>query len=495
MSDKNYSRRKFLKTVGSATAALPFLSAPTSFEKKVERDEEMDQHNVIFILSDDHRWDFMSHMNTPNFLETPNMDRMIEGGVHLENAYVTTSLCSPSRASILTGLYTHNHGVADNQTLVPEELTFFPEMLREAGYETAFVGKWHMGHSSAEPRRGFDHWVSFRGQGTYFNPTLNVNGEQVRRKGYITDILTDYALEWLNRDHDKPFFLFLSHKAVHAGFRPAPRHKGKYSDVRLDLPPTYADTEENYRGKPEWVKRQRNSFHGVDYTFHGNQSFEEVYRGYCESLLALDEGIGEVLDWVDASDDADQTLTMYMGDNGFCLGEHGLIDKRHMYEPSIRVPLIAYGPGIIEKGVKVDEMVQNIDLTPTILEAAGLKAPEEMDGRSFFPLLQGDSTGDWRKEIFYEYFWEYAFPHTPTVFGVKTQKYKYMYYHGIWDINELYDMENDPHEQFNLIDHPEMTKLKRDLRERVFDWLERTGGMQIPLRPPGNWRADRYLLD
>jgi N-acetylglucosamine-6-sulfatase len=455
--------------------------------------------NVVFILSDDHRYDFMGfHEESPDFLETPAMDRMANEGAHLANAFVTTSLCSPSRASILTGQYAHRHGVVDNSTLVPENTEFFARQLQNTDYQTAFVGKWHMGASNADPRPGFDHWVSFRGQGVYYNPTLNVNGETVERDGYMTDLLTDYALDWLRQREgsEEPFFLYLSHKAVHADFQPAERHRGRYADVAPDYPPSMANVESNYRNKPDWVREQRFSWHGVDHLYHGRTSFDSFYRRYAETLLALDESIGQVLDYLDESGLAENTLVVYMGDNGFLLGEHGLIDKRNAYEESIRVPMLAWAPGFIEPGTVVGAQVRNIDVTPTILDLAGASMPEDhtIDGQSFLSTLQGEQP-ETDRTFLYEYYWEYAFPHTPTVFALRDDQYKYIYYHGIWDLNGFYDLQNDPNERQNLIHVPAYQDEIRSMRNELWQRLEATGGMQIPLRPSGSFQAGERLLD
>ncbi len=477
---------------GFGAGAVPADASAAEAPALQQIAQAQDPRNVVFILSDDHRYDFLGFMDapgTPEWLETPNLDRMAAEGAHFENAFVTTSLCSPSRASILTGQFAHQHGVIDNQHQVPEGTVFFPEYLQDIGYETAFIGKWHMGRSSAEPRKGFDHWVSFRGQGRYFNPTFNVNGETVEREGYMTDLITEYALDWLeSRDANKPFFLYLSHKAVHHGFRPAPRHEGRYAGMEIDYPETMADTEENYAGKPEWLEEQRDSMHGVDWLFHGNMQFDELYRRYSETLLALDEGVGAVLDHLDTSGLADNTLTMYMGDNGFYLGEHGVIDKRSAYEESIRVPLLAWAPGLIEPGTKVTELVANLDIGPSTLHAAGLEAPGYMVGRSFIPLLEGDEI-PWREHIFYEYFWEEAFPQQPTMFSVRSDRYKYIWYYGIWSANELYDLGADPQEQNNLIDEEAYQERIEEMEDRLFDILVATDGMQIPLRRPPRWEG------
>jgi len=482
--DRSLSRRRFLESLGiTAAASLFFQSCVKPFHLTVSG-KKTKFRNIIFILSDDHRHDFMGFMGRPAFLNTPNMDRLARNGTHLKNAFVTTSLCSPSRASIFTGQYSHRHGVIDNQTDIPDGTIFFPEYLQNAGYETAFFGKWHMGHDTDRPRPGFNKWVSFKGQGVYYNPEINVDGRIERVKGYISDILTDYALNWLinERDPGKPFFLFLSHKAVHAMFKPAERHLGLYDNEKIEYPATMADTEENYQGKPRWVREQRNSWHGVDYMYHGAMDFDTFYRRYCETLLGIDDSIGRVLDCLEENDLNQSTMMMYMGDNGFSFGEHGLIDKRHMYEESIRVPFIASCPGLIEPGTTVHPMVQNIDIAPTLLEWAGAEVPAYMNGMSMLPLFNGKKDPVWRDSIFYEYYWEWNYPQTPTVHGIRTEQYKYMHYHGIWDDDELYDIESDPDEMQNLIHEPEFQDIVKDLNNRVFEWLDKTQGLNIPLR-------------
>ncbi len=486
------NRRDFLRSAGTASLLLGLRSA--SAEQKVPALQKLPgrkPRNVVFILSDDHRYDFMGFMGKVKFLETPNMDRLARAGAHIQNAFVTTSLCSPSRASILTGLLSHKHGVVDNQTDIQPGLVFFPQYLQQLGYETAFMGKWHMGHDSDEARPGFDRWISFRGQGEYYNCELNVDGRKVRTTKHISDELTDYAVDWLRQKRSKPFFLYLSHKAVHGMFEPAKRHLGRYEDVKLEYPVTMADTEENYRGKPAWVKEQRNSWHGVDYMYHGQMDFDTFYKRYCETLLSIDESIGRVLDCLKEMGQLESTLVLYMGDNGFCFGEHGLIDKRHMYEPSMRVPLLAYCPELIKPGTKVPQLVQNIDIAPTVLEAAGAQPPEQMDGRSLLPLLAGQRV-PWRDTIFYEYYWEANYPQTPTTYGVRTDRWKFIHYHGVWDTDELYDLQNDPDERQNLIDAPQHLKLVSSLRKQMYDWLEQTNGMQIPVRREIGFKGDKH---
>ena len=460
--------------------------APNDIQK-LETIAHQNKMNVIFILTDDHRYDFMGFTGRISWLKTPALDQLANGGAYFKNAFVTTSLCSPSRASILTGQYSHVHTIVDNIAPEPKNLVYFPQYLQQAGYQTSFFGKWHMGEDNDNPRPGFDHWESFKGQGVYFNPLLNINGKYVQYKDstYITDLLTGHALDWLkNRDTKKPFFLYLSHKAVHAPVAPAPRHRGMYANKKFTLPPTYYQTlNDDYKVLkwPEWVKQQRYSWHGVDYIFHTHQTVEEMAQVYCETLMAVDESVGSVLKYLKENGLDQNTMIIYMGDNGFSFGEHGLVDKRHFYEESVKVPFIVYAPGLFKGGKTITKMVQNVDVAPTILEMAGLKKPDYMPGYSFTKILKGDTT-KWRDKIFYEYYWEYDFPMTPTVFGVRTDKYKYIRYNGIWDQNELYDLEKDPNEMYNLIEKPEYEEIAKKMAGELYDWLEQTNGMKIPLK-------------
>ncbi len=459
------NRRQFL--AASAVAAAPAK-----------------RRNVIFILSDDHRYDAMGFLKAQPWLRTPQMDRMANEGVHFKNAFVTTALCSPSRASVLTGVYAHRHRIVDNNTPIPAGTTFFPTYLQKAGYKTGFFGKWHMGAETDAPKPGFDQWVSFRGQGTYLpNPNgLNVNGKKVPQKGYITDELTDYAVEWMRTlPKNQPYFLYLSHKAVHAEFQPAKRHEGMYKDAKFAYPPTMAADGEMAQNRPTWVKNQRNSWHGVDYPYHSTLDIADYYKRYAETLMAVDESIGRVFDELKTRGELDSTLVIYMGDNGFAFGEHGLIDKRTAYEESMRVPLLARCPELFGGGKTVKEVVAGIDIMPTVLATAGAAGPKGLDGMNWLPLVQGQQV-PWRKELLYEYYWERNFPQTPTMHSLRGERYKFIRYQGIWDTDELYDMQEDPLESRNLIADPRVADVVKQMRERLFDVLEKTDGMNIPLQ-------------
>ena len=464
--------------------------------------------NIIYILSDDHRYDAMGFMNKIEGLQTPGMDMMAAEGMHLKNAFVSTALCSPSRASILTGQYAHTHTVVDNDAPLPANLTFFPQYMQKKGYQTSFFGKWHMGNTDDKPQPGFDHWESFQGQGTYYDVVLNINGKRTPHKGaYTTDLLTEHAIDWMQkRDKKKPFFVYLSHKGVHAEFEPAARHKGKYANLPIICPPsmyltvtdsskhygimTAPKTKVNFMDIPEWVRKQRYSWHGVDYMYHGAIPFDDFYHRYLETLQAVDESVERVIKWVKDQGLQENTMVVYMGDNGFSFGEHGLIDKRHAYEESMRVPLLMWAPGMIKPASVVEQVVMNVDLAPTFLELAGITKPAQMQGYSFADILKGKKV-DWKRDnVFYEYYWEAAFPQTPTTFAVRSNRYKYIYYNGVWDINELFDLKNDPYEMNNLIRDTAYRKIGIQLKEELFNWLKETDGLQIPLKPTINNRFD-----
>ncbi len=467
--------------------------------------------NVIFILSDDHRYDFMGFTGRVPGLQTPNMDRLAKEGAFLRNAFVTTALCSPSRASILTGQYAHTHTVVDNQSPAPASLIYFPQYLQKAGYQTAFFGKWHMGGETDDPRPGFNEWVSFRGQGVYYNPLLNINGKHVQYKdsAYITDILTDLSLDWLKkRDKNKPFFLYLSHKAVHEREAPAKRDVDAYKDLPIRYPVSMyasagpqskkftrgnqADTSGyffNYTDIPNWVRAQRHSWHGVDYMYNETITFDEFYQRYLETLLGVDNSIGRVLAYLKENGLDEQTLVIYMGDNGFAFGEHGLIDKRTAYEESMRVPLLARCPALIKPGITIEQMILNLDIAPTVLELAGIRKPAQVQGYSFVPLLKSQQI-PWRDRLFYEYYWENAFPQTPTQYAVRTDQYKFIRTQGTWDIDQLFDLKKDPYEINNLIRDPAMQETAKQLNKELWEWLGKTNGMQIPLKPINELKGD-----
>ena len=453
--------------------------------------------NVVFILVDDLRLDGLGFLQPG--IKTPNIDLLAKKGSYFPNTVVTSSLCSPSRATILTGMTARNHGIVDNNNSSEDGLTFFPRYLQQAGYQTAFFGKWHMGSDSDAPRPGFDKWLSFKGQGNYYPTTglrpaqvaagqvnmFNVDGKEVAQKGYITDELTDYAVNWLERERDpkKPFFLYLSHKAVHSDPLPAARYAHQYDGVKFRLPPSSANTPENYKGKPMWVFNQRNTWHGIDFFYNSDMTMQEYLRYYYSTLSAVDDSVGRVLQYLRKAGLEKDTLVVFTSDNGFQVGEHGLIDKRTAYEPSVKVPLVMYEPGTVPAGVVNTGRVRNLDFAPTFLDLAGAGRPAQFEGVSAWPLVTGKvAVKDWKAPDFvYEYYWEWTFPMTPGTFAIERGNVKYIQYYGIYDTEELYDLAADPDEMHNLIDDPAWFDKKQELRAALHQQLaDRNGRHVIP---------------
>ncbi len=426
---KRTTRRGFLAGLGagfSGSFATARAAAPA-------------RPNFIFILTDDQRWDALGIMGHP-CLKTPNMDRIAKEGVRFANAFVTTSLCSPSRASFLSGKYTRRHGVKDNSTEVTS-LESFATILQRSGYDTAQIGKWHMGESDARP--GFAHTVTFPGQGVYNDPVLTVNGRKEKVPGYLTDILTERSVEWLERRRSAPFCLFLGHKACHLPTIPPPRHLNVCADAPLPTPPS---VNSDLTQKPGWVSvRADSKLGGV----RKHPDFTGAYRSYMQTLPSVDEGIGRIFETLEKSGQLDSTVLIFCGDNGFLHGEHQLTNKRAAYEESIRIPFLMRYPKAIRAGTVVDSMVLNIDLAPTMLRLAGLPVPRSMQGKSLLPTFRKPKMR-LRDRFFYEYFEEPGFLETPTMEGMRTLRWKYVTYPVNPETEELYDLWNDPYEQTNL---------------------------------------------
>jgi N-acetylglucosamine-6-sulfatase len=447
--------------------------------------------SFVVIVADDMARDLFGAGHRFPFLELPNLDRLAARGVQFDRAFVTTSLCSPSRASMLTGLYAHSHGVLTNESgdLRPG-LDTYARLLQAAGYKTAFVGKWHMDSSTDAPRPGFDYWVSFRGQGVYEDPVLNENGRSVKRTGYVTDILTDYAVQWLRARGSEPFLLVLCHKASHDPFLPAPRHVGAFPDAALPPP---ANFEDSFLAKPSWQRRYvmcggtaaglarcpdppPSELPPWPWPAHDSRRLD-----YLRTLLALDDSVGSVVSTLEAQGLAASTSVVFIGDNGMFLGEHRLGDKRLMYEESIRVPLVIAGSGVPAPR-RATAMVLNVDLAPTILQLAGLAAPASMQGRSLVGLLRGQATGV-RDSFLYEYYSDPLIPGVPAMLGVRTERWAYVTYPGLPDGEELYDLDRDPGELTSLASVPERGPVKAQLRDELARLLASTGGVAPPGEP------------
>ena len=469
------TRRDALRAMGASGLALT-VGQPSAAPAAGERP------NILFILTDDQRWDALSCLGHP-FLKTPNLDRIRHEGALFANAFVTTSLCSPSRGSFLTGCYAHTHGVMQNEK---RDFDFaatpsFAQVLQKSGYHTGYVGKWHMG-PKAGPRPGFDYWLSFRGQGKYTDPPLNENGRDFKAKGYMSDLLTDYALKFLgNSAGDKPFCLYLSHKAVHGPFTPAPRHAGIWPDVQLKEPASYQDS---FASKPEWMR----SAHGTKSArVVNNRSTtagearpippwtprKKATLDYYRAIQAVDDGVGKVLALLKEQGRLDNTVIVFAGDNGYFWGEHRRGDKRLMYEESLRIPLLIRYPKLVKPGSTIEQMALNIDLAPTLLELAGQPVPGHMQGRSWRPLFDGGN-GGWRRSFLYEY-WVDLTPNIPRMVGVRTAAWKLVRYPDLKDLDELYDLRSDPHELHNLAAVAAHDAKHQELSKELDRLLDETG--------------------
>jgi N-acetylglucosamine-6-sulfatase len=423
--------------------------------------------NLVFILTDDQRWDALGCAGHP-FLQTPHMDRLAREGVRFRNAFVTTPLCSPSRASFLTGQYVHTHRVTGNRdhNARSHELVTFPRLLREAGYTTAYVGKWHMGNDDT-PRPGFDRWVSFRSQGAYLNPQLNIDGKSSKVEGYMTDLLTDHAVEFLNRPHTKPFALYLAHKAVHGPFTPADRHKDLFADQPIPRAPNARDTLE---GKPVLQRPVGN----LPPLGPGTGSGDALIRNQLRTLVAVDDGLGRVLQALEEKKRLDDTVVIFTSDNGYFWGEHGLGDKRAAYDESIRIPLLMRYPRLIKAGTTLDAFALNIDIAPTLLDLAGVPIPEGLHGRSLVPLFKGD-TRTARRAFLTEYFAEPMYPRIPSWQAVRSARWKYICYTGLEGMDELYDLQVDPYEMKNVIQEPGAQAALGEMKAELDRLLKETG--------------------
>ena len=448
--------------------------------------------NVLVILCDDLRWNALSCTGHPQ-LRTPNIDRLAAEGVLFENAFCTTSLCSPSRASILSGLYAHAHGVTNNFTEYPRELPSFPRQLQAAGYASAYIGKWHMGEQNDEPRPGFDYFVTHKGQGKYFDTEFNFNGHERKvMPGYYTTVVTDMAIDWLRQPRDQPFLLMLGHKAPHSFYLPEPRYEHAFDAVQVNYPHSAFQLD----GKPDWIRQRLSTWHGIygpifewrqkfpDESAAGVMDFARMVRAYWGTILSVDDSVGRLVETLRQTGQLDNTLILFLGDNGLLEGEHGMVDKRTMHEASIRIPLIARYPGLTPptQPKRIRQQVLTVDLAPSILQLCQAPPLDKVHGRSFRRLVvEGDP--QWRQAWFYHYNYERQFPYTPNVRGIRTDRWKYIHYpHGDGQPDrhraELYDLASDPDELTNLIDDPRFTQLITQLQQDLTQLMQQTGIQQ-----------------
>ena len=437
--------------------------------------------NIVLIITDDQRWDQLSYTGHP-VLKTPNIDRIAQEGASFDNFFVATPLCSPSRASFLTGLYPHTHRVFNNDKLgidvISHTLMTFPRQLREQGYETAYIGKWHMGLDDSR-RPGFDSWISFKGQGIYIDGVINDNGTRRQLRGNMTDYLNRRAVEFVNQPHDKPFCLYLGHKAVHNPFLPSQRHEELYSDYEFQVPPR---NEADLAGKPVLTRKRpkldRSKMEGIgpepaEPRRGRGRDPQSIVRDQLRCLAAVDEGVGQLLAALESTGELDNTIFIYTSDNGFFMGEHGSFNgKRMPYDEALRVPFFIRYPKLIAPGSNRDELILNIDVAPTLLDLAGVESVIPMHGESLVPLLQ-DTNANWRKAFLAEYYHEKVAAKTPTWKAVRTDRWKYIHYliadtqGDPFGYDELYDLEADPNELKNLVNHPEQKTRLNEMKAQL----------------------------
>ncbi len=496
-----------LSLMGGALAACSTGRGPSS------------KPNILFIFTDDHAAHAISAYGSV-INETPNIDRIAKDGMRFDNCFVANSICAPSRATILTGKHSHLNGQVDNRITFDGSQQTFPKLLRENGYTTALIGKWHL---KSDPT-GFDQWsvLTRRGtQGTYYNPHMKSPEGMTEYTGYTTDIITDQALDWLKnqRDPEKPFMLMYQHKAPHREWQPSPKHRTMYDDGPIPEPPTLFD---DYEGRtsatetqtmmiaenlnrrdlklepPNYMNEEQLKAWHADYD-PKNQAMEEAglegedltrwkYQRYIKDYLrcvaSVDDNIGRMLDYLNESGLAENTIVIYNSDQGFFLGEHGWFDKRWMYEESMKMPLIVKWPGVVQPGSTDDHLVQNIDFAQTFLDMTGVEAPDDMQGQSIVPLLKGEETDAWRTRNemgLYNQFYEFPAVHmAQRQYGIRTKRYKLIHYYLI-DEWELFDLRRDPYELRSLYDHPMYQDVVQEMKAKLSELRDY---YQVPEKDP-----------
>lgn len=482
--------------------------------KNIQKTQQKETRpNIIFIMTDDHSYQTFSAYDD-RFIQTPNLDRIGKEGVLFANSFVTNSICAPSRAVMLTGKHSHINGQINNFKKFDGAQVTFPKLLQSAGYETALVGKWHL---KSEPT-GFNHWEVLIGQGNYYNTDFIENGEKKRSEGYVTDVITDKSLNWLEqRNMEKPFCLLVHHKATHRVWMPDTALLNLYKEVAFEVPENFFD---DYKNRPaaaahvmgidrdmdlvydlkmldeagelqtkyrKFYQRNYNRMNAeqkakwdayydpiiAEFKAKGLKGkelalwkYQRYMQDYLKCVKSVDNNVGRILDYLDDNDLAKNTIVVYTSDQGFYMGEHGWFDKRFMYEESLRTPLVMRFPNGFSKKENIQEMVQNIDYAPTLLDFAGVEIPKEIQGKSLKPLLKNENT-DWRDAIYYHYL-EFPNEHgTKKHYGIRTERYKLIHFYEDIDVWELYDLKKDPNEMNNMYNEKENEALIADLKKRL----------------------------
>ncbi|TMV45258.1 sulfatase [Paenibacillus mesophilus] len=448
--------------------------------------------NILFIMSDDHASHAMSCYES-RINETPNIDRIANEGMRFDNCFCTNSICSPSRAAILTGTYNHLNGVKSiNDDFDGKQMTY-PKLLQAEGYQTAIVGKWHLGHGGDADPTGFDYWTVVPGQGQYHDPVFIEMGERKQYPGYVTDLMADFCIDWLDRrDKDRPFMLMCHHKAPHRPWEPAAKYANLYEDIDIPEPETFYDDYSNRsqaaveakmridRDMKDEVDLKGLPPKGLTPLEEKKWRYQRYIKDYLRCVASIDENVGRLLDYLDREGLAEDTIVVYTSDQGFFLGDHGWYDKRFMYEESLRMPFVVRYPRAIRPGSATGAMTLNIDFPSTFLDYAGVAVPKEMQGHSLRPIFEGNKPDDWRTSMYYRY-WMHLDEHHNVYshYGIRTNRYKLIYYYAEalgtsgsmeekrppeW---ELFDLDNDPHEMNNVYSDPAYAELVPALKAEM----------------------------
>jgi len=447
----------------------------------------MSRPNILFIMTDDHAAHAMSCYGS-RINKTPNLDRIANSGMRFDNCFCTNSLCEPSRAAILTGTYNHVNEVTTIGAHIDNRQENVAKVLQRNGYQTAVVGKWHLGQGEAHWPTGFDYWNILQGQGPYFDPEMVRNGEKVQYEGYTTDLITDLSLDWLKaRDKDKPFFMMYQHKAPHRPWEPDDKHADMYEDIDIPEPETFNDDYKN-RAAAAGAAKMTVAEHltatdlkqpvpaGLTPAEEKSWKYQRYIKDYLRCVASVDDNVGRVLDYLEEEGIADDTIVIYTSDQGFFLGDHGWYDKRFMYEESLRMPFVIRYPQAIKAGSVNGDIITNVDFASTFLDYAGIEAPERFQGRSFRPLLEGATPADWPQSMYYRYWMHLAHHHVYAHYGVRTHRYKLIYYYadamgqpGAIDEKkppewELFDLQKDANELVNVYHDAEYQQVAAELR-------------------------------
>ena len=459
--------------------------------------------NILFIMSDDHASHAMSCYGS-RINRTPHLDRIAVGGMRYDNCFCTNSICTPSRATILAGTYNHVNGVTTLSTPMDNRLQTYPKLLRASGYQTAMIGKWHLGQGPTHEPTGFDFWRVLPGQGLYHDPEMiDAQGRRVF-KGYVTDLITDMSLEWLNnRDRDRPFCLMCHHKAPHRRWEPDEKHAHMYDGIDIPEPETFDDDYSNRASaaaaatmrierdlSPDDLKVPVPE--GLTPAEEKSWKYQRYIKDYLRVVASIDDNVGRLLDYLDEEGLTENTMVIYTSDQGFFLGDHGWYDKRFMYEESLRMPFIVRYPRQVRPGTVNEDMILNVDFAPLFLDLAGIDVPEDWQGRSFRPLLQGQTPADWRTSLYYRYWMHKAHHNVYAHYGVRTLRFKLIYYYsdalgqlGAIDETyepewELFDLEKDPFELNNVVDEPAYADTVQALKDELHRLQREVGDARYP---------------